>query len=562
MEFPTKAFGHVRSSWDGWLPAVILYFSIPFVALYHYDFDFIWSKQVVSNSFLLLAVVASLPLLVQRPLEKLMSRDFALLFLLTVWAGVSASWAIIPIKVFKSSTVMIASIVGFGLGKSILGNKSKAIAFLAVSVGTGLIVASYGVLQYHLDAGVFTMPNDQFGFKDATTTYGLSNFAAGVLVIICPFGLGLAFSRIHLTLRWLGLVSSILIFYYVLVSHVRAGYISLFCAATFLTVLLFLRQRYLRVRRVKTVIFVAVLTILASAIILTNGSFRSTLFSAIDLKHPTIQIRLHTWKQALAIVRDNPVLGVGLGNYDVIGWKYLDATQEQLMIESNTRMDRTHNEFLNLTSELGLPGLLVFLTFLGLIISGAIVWLRASVQHENFWIVAALTAGILSGLVDAIFTFPFQVPGSIHAFFLSAGVLSGLVFQSDALKARVLSISFRTRQLLQGAGSMVAVVGLLIAVNWNINFLTADIYYQKGLWLRQQGKNELALEAFNKGLEFEPFAEKIHYDRAFALTNLGRVQEAIDSLENCLEYAPFFGRARTKYRALLATHPERVNAGR
>ena len=562
MEFPTKAFSHVRSSWDGWLPAVILYLSIPFVALFHYDFDFIWSKQAASNFFLLLAVVASLPLLIQRPLGKLMSWDFVVLFLLTVWAGVSVSWAIVPIKVFKSCTVMIASIVGFGLGKSILGDKSKAIAFLAVSVSTGLVVASYGVLQYHLDSGVFTMPNDQFGFKDATTSYGLSNFTAGVLVIIFPFGLGLAFSRINLALRWLGLVSSILIFYYVLVSHVRAGYISLFCAATFLTVLLFLRQRYLKVRRVRTIICVAVLTILASVIILANSSFRNTLFSTFNIEHPTIQIRLHTWKQALAIVRDHPVFGVGLGNYDVIGWKYLDETQEQLIIESNTRMDRTHNEYLNLTSELGLPGLLAFLTFLGLTISGAVAWLRASVKHENFWIVAALTAGILSGLVDAIFTFPFQVPGSIHAFFLSAGVLSGLVFQSDALKARVLRISFRTRKLLQGAGSMVAVVGLLIAVNWNINFLTADIWYQKGLWLMQQGKNELALEAFNKGLDFEPFAEKIHYDRAFVLTNLGRVQEAIASLESCLEYAPFFGRARTEHRVLLATHPESVDVGR
>ena len=78
----------------------------------------------------------------------------------------------------------------------------------------------------------------------------------------------------------------------------------------------------------------------------------------------------------------------------------------------------------------------------------------------------------------------------------------------------------------------------------------------------QQGKNELALESFNKGLVFEPFAEKIHYDRAFVLTNLGRVQEAIDSLGRCLEYTPFFGRARREYTALVAAHPEKVNTVR
>ena len=118
----------------------------------------------------------------------------------------------------------------------------------------------------------------------------------------------------------------------------------------------------------------------------------------------------------------------------------------------------------------GAVGLFMFLAFLGLVAAKTVIWLERNSGREEFWVVAALTAGVLGGLVDAMFTFPFQMPGSIHQFFLTAGVLSGLVAQSDPIQKGISRISPRLQYLLQSTGWVVVTLGLLISVNWNINF--------------------------------------------------------------------------------------------
>jgi tetratricopeptide (TPR) repeat protein len=129
--------------------------------------------------------------------------------------------------------------------------------------------------------------------------------------------------------------------------------------------------------------------------------------------------------------------------------------------------------------------------------------------------------------------------------------LSGLVTQTDTLQERSLKFSPFSRHLLQYVGLIVASGKLLISIAWNINFLKADVHYQRGLWFKQAGRDQLALTSFDKGLAFEPFTERIHYDRAFVLLNLGRLREAVDSLALCLEQTPFFEGGRREYARLL-----------
>lgn len=541
-----------RSSWIGWLPAVVLYLSIPAVAFGYHPVDFVWSKQAASNVFLLVALVTCVPLLLGKSLRKVISADLACLLVLTLWAGFSAVWAVVPIKVFKSATMLIAAMVGFGLSRFILGNKTKAFGFILISMGTGVLVAVFGILQYYLDSGMFTIPRDQFGFKDLATTYGLSNFTVDVLVIILPFGLGVALSRKSHLLKWAGIVSTLLILHYLVVSHVRAGYLSIFFVMAFFAMLMVLSHRDWMRKHRRTILIGTAVLVLCALVIRPGSVLPETFLPRFDLEEPTIKIRVHIWKQALEIIEDYPVLGVGLGNYEVIAWKYLDQTAADMTRESNTRIDRTHNEYLNLACELGMVGLFMFLAFLGLLAAKTVIWLERNSGREEFWVVAALTAGVLGGLVNAMFTFPFQMPGSIHQFFLTAGILSGLVAQSDPIQKGISRISPRLQYLLQSTGWVVVTLGLLISVNWNLNFFNAEIHYQRGLSFKQAGLATPTLEFFDKGLGYDPFAERIHYDKAFILANLGRFEEASESLALGLEQTPFFEKARVDYALFLA----------
>jgi O-antigen ligase len=148
---------------------------------------------------------------------------------------------------------------------------------------------------------------------------------------------------------------------------VRAGYVAIIVVIAFFTILVCCSRRdWIKLHRKR--IFAGTVILAMLALVILPGSFLSdTFLSSFDLANDTnIKMRLHTWKQAIQIIGDNPLLGVGLGNYEIVSWVYLDETQEELIQESHTRVYRTHNDYLNLRCELGLVGFSIFFSFLSL----------------------------------------------------------------------------------------------------------------------------------------------------------------------------------------------------
>jgi O-antigen ligase len=73
--------------------------------------------------------------------------------------------------------------------------------------------------------------------------------------------------------------------------------------------------------------------------------------------------RTDIWKVAISVAEDNPIVGVGIGNFSVHSPRYVDdlgplervdLVAEQLLV--------THNAYLELLVETGIVGLLLFLT--------------------------------------------------------------------------------------------------------------------------------------------------------------------------------------------------------
>lgn len=549
--------------WEEWIPFGILCLSIPLVAIYYYKFEFIWSKQASSNLSLLIVLLFSIPLLMKRSLEELISLDFFILLLLTLWAGLSSLWAIVPHKVFKMSTMLCAGVAGFGLAKTIVRDKDKAKWFILSSILTGVFISIYGILQFHIDSGFFEMPRDQYGEKDPVTTYGLSNFTVDVLVVIFPLGIGLFFSTFPKILKVFGILSILIILYYILISRVRAGYTAVIVMTLFiLSAIIFLNREFLKKykREIGAIVGAVVISsALFFSFTRTGRSIVHTFLSSFDLSHSSVQIRIHAWKQALGIIKDNPVIGVGLGNYEVVSWKYQDAIQEKMTLDSNTRVDKTHNEYINVTCDLGFIGLIMFLGFFAtLLLKGLIFMKNNSSLKEDFWLVCSLSAGVIGELVDATFTFPFQMPGSIHHFFITSGALSGLmeidqkISMKDPAKRMFSSLPLFMKGFLKYSSAFLCLFTLILAFIWNRNFTLSEVNYRIGQLLKRQGRLGDSLLFFERGLKYEPFAERIYYDRAFVLAKLGQVNKAAESMKNCLKEVPYFGKARKEYAMFLS----------
>jgi O-antigen ligase len=72
----------------------------------------------------------------------------------------------------------------------------------------------------------------------------------------------------------------------------------------------------------------------------------------------SLMLRLEYWKASLALIREEPLLGVGTGDMNLAFQSYYVETRSVL---SQEWRNRSHNQFLSIAVGFGLIGLMVFL---------------------------------------------------------------------------------------------------------------------------------------------------------------------------------------------------------
>ena len=152
---------------------------------------------------------------------------------------------------------------------------------------------------------------------------------------------------------------------------------------------------------------VVALTVPASVWERLSGIAMLTSAETIALADPegSAEQRFAIQKVALQIVIDNPVFGIGLGAYGLENAKYAPALG---------RRD-THNTYLNLAAEAGLPGLALWCAFVWSVLRYAFVRRRQAgpgeLSTQQAWIERAVWAYLVAGIFGtyAALTFPYLI---------------------------------------------------------------------------------------------------------------------------------------------------------
>ncbi len=144
------------------------------------------------------------------------------------------------------------------------------------------------------------------------------------------------------------------------------------------------------------------------------------------------------WKSTLRMIKDHPLLGVGLGRFGYHYPFYQAEFLKGLKGGGPLNAKRTHNEYLQVLAETGIGGFICFVLFLFFLYKRLVLLLRKK-GSENLGFLA-LASGISAGLVGAFFSFPFHLPANgplLAAFFASAyGLSDPLVERWKELKLR------------------------------------------------------------------------------------------------------------------------------
>lgn len=141
--------------------------------------------------------------------------------------------------------------------------------------------------------------------------------------------------------------------------------------------------------------------------------------------------RLKFWKMTTELIKENPVLGVGLGN-----WKIVILEKENPMKSGFKYMFKVHNDFLEVSSETGIIGGLTYISIFLIIVFALLKSLynkaTRGIMEYNF--LAAF--GIIAYSFDAFFNFPNDRPEiqSLFAIYVGASVAISSSMSQNARK--------------------------------------------------------------------------------------------------------------------------------
>ena len=516
-------------------------------------------------------------------------------FLYMLFTCLSLVWSV---NIYQSILSLPAFLIGPILYYLITNNineqkKIDTIIMFIIIVSLGMAI--YGILQY---LGVdFDFWASARGRGGVFGLLGNVNYFAEYLILSLSLLVGLIISKHKKFNFYFLLIAGIIIGTAVIITFTRSSYLAM--GVSISTTLLWYRKSNKKILEKKylfrlllsfLLILVIILIFISVARPVIQGKTPLTfLKSRINIEsitsgHSALR-RLATWKFTMMIIKDYPLIGTGLGTYIFNTFKY----QADFFAIGNNRdiyphgfAAQAHNEYLQLWSELGIIGLLLFLSIAFLFYKNILKTIKG-IKEEEKAVVIGLTGGITAILVDAIFGFPLHLPASFSLFWIFLGLTNAqLIIAGNERIDSGYGIDKIEKDIKTGTKwpdratiwkkiflSILVVSFLAVTVSFLIRPFLSQIYWYKGNQEYLKDNYNEAIKIYEKGLKWNPWqgemdyvignilaSKNIHqtaldyyhkaekfvdlhqlpYNIGISYFNLGNVQKAIPYLEKAIRY--------------------------
>lgn len=235
---------------------------------------------------------------------------------------------------------------------------------------SGTIVCLFGIYQF----ATFTQSNSSLNFTESVlrSTLGNSNFVGSYLTLFIPALITIYFLKGNL--RYLLL--SIIFLSTLVLSTARSAWIGIAVFSIFL--IIFLIKNFEK-KQIKNYIFILVCFIIICILAvcfeqITGNHIISHKFynliqdvsnmaqGKISLEMGTARIKI--WSMVFDVIKNRPLLGTGPEALSIGLAKYSPKMLFQWFQESNTFIDKAHNDYLHIAACTGIPSLVIYLAFL------------------------------------------------------------------------------------------------------------------------------------------------------------------------------------------------------
>lgn len=293
-------------------------------------------------------------------------------------------------------------------------------------------VSGYGILQameieWFFEWDPFSWDNSDI--RRVGASFGNPDFFANFLISTIPLvGFSaLAFHRKQIRYPLLALLAAQLTALYF--TYSRGAQAALFITLLLMAFTLLILNRmhngaWIRIHIIKVLIAVLLIVMIVSGLWITGAASMDAWierFQQIGQGKSSIT-RLQFYQAALEMISDAPLVGHGLGLFDVRFPAYRPEALGEILFYSEYRVEHAHNELLQIITETGTVGLFIYLA-LFVSLFAATFRLLSSGKSTEAMLCLGLSFAILAMQVHNLFTVALRYTPSAFLLWLLVGLL-------------------------------------------------------------------------------------------------------------------------------------------
>ncbi|GEM_PF-2531018 len=433
---------------------------------------------------------------------------------------------------FESSKyliAMLAAAVGGALVANLARTRTRVLVILIGLAPVACVQSLWGIAQKLKSDPILKVTSDSIG------TLGNSNYLGAFLGLLMPLTLALGLAGYSLggqkakraLILGSSIAASLLIAMGLVITECQGAYISTGLALLALSVAWVIISPG-RVKIVAGAIgTAAVITIIAIAAASLVGRIPVKRFA--HLGERAVGGRILMWEVSMKMVRDHPLLGVGIGAFH---YNYLNYIRVVLKKKNVIKIrhiiqnaEKPHNAYIQFWSETGSFGLASFLVLLGFYFYYRLKTLRRIKHPPDFWVHAGILTGFM-GFSALLFVSSVMGIAPLREYFWIFMGLSLGWERAIGMPEREVFVSELYSEP-QWRKAVVFILAIVLPALWLVSSIErsnrhrhASILWQSGIAAGHARRIELAIVYYNKALELIPEDMKLLFYRGSALIKM------------------------------------------
>ena len=461
------------------------------------------------------------------------------------------SWAIIALLVLSDLSLiftpykligidrlelLIFFVIFYFLVTELIREQSLVIVALEALSLTGSVISAYGIFQFITEAT-----------SRASSTLGHPNLLGGYLICILPLTVALLVYSVGSLKKSIYALSVLVQTACLFLTLSRSAIICLFSAFIFF-VILYRRQDRKKLsvnfnKKTTAVIFMAITVVLVFIVTLMPHilpqSELSRLTTVLEPSYNnTIYIRWLEWKGAIRIVKQNPIFGHGLGTFSIFFPSVQPDEFSKISVVINNFLRHAHNEYLEIWCEIGIFGILLFVSIQLTALFSGIRLLKYYKYNRSFILILGILTGLISISLHMLFSVSYRFVVLPLIFWAYLGMINGLTMLTIG---KIKELKLTNTKLFLLIPIFLFICFFLAFSNVRaISNVMAEKQFSAGMLKNKSENYEEALDHLRTAISYNESKSEIYYLKGAIEIRLKRWSDALKTYHILQKIHPNF----------------------